>query len=106
MDWLSIGLLFVVSCAAGGIGSLLGRFQLWRAVRQVRLGLADMEDRLISETRRRAARTRWDGEKDTMDELRQLYEQGPARAPAPEPWWRRHGIQARKVPPETGQERR
>lgn len=56
--WMIVALFAGLLGAAGGV--YLSTFVLRRAVREVQYGLADLEDRLVREVKKRAAAARWE----------------------------------------------
>ena len=60
-----MGALWLLILAPGAsflVGLYLGSWYLRREVRELQYGLADLEDRLLREVKRRAATMRWDAE--------------------------------------------
>ncbi len=63
---------FLLTFAPGAsflLGLYLGSWYLRRAVRELQYGLADLEDRLIREVKRRAVATRWEVEAADKEKL-------------------------------------
>lgn len=74
---------FLLWLAPGGsflLGLYLGSWYLRRNVRELTYAVADLEDRLIREVKKRAASSRWEGEADLTKELTNSYQ---AQAPDP-----------------------
>lgn len=72
MELTSLVLLVVLPAAGAILGLALGRWLYLRALRELQYGLADLEDRLIREVKKRAAQDRWDKTGPDPAEVRAL----------------------------------
>lgn len=109
MLWSDLLLVVAVAGASGVGGASLWYWGVRRALRHLEHEVADLDGRLIREVKRRAAEARWSADDELagkLDQLRTAYAgQGSTPAPASQPWWRKHGVQARPESEEANQER-
>lgn len=67
MDVIWILLAAGVGLLAGTAGLYVGTALLRRSVRELQYGLADLEDRLVREVKKRAAAARWEAGEEPAD---------------------------------------
>lgn len=67
MDVIWILLALVASLLSGGAGIYGASWLLRRQVRELQYGLADLEDRLVREVKKRAAAARWEAGDEPPD---------------------------------------
>lgn len=67
MDVIWILLAGAAGLMGAAAGLYAGSWFLRRTVRELQYGLADLEDRLVREVKKRAAAARWEGEPDPAE---------------------------------------
>jgi len=100
MEWVWILLVPLAGLMGVSVGLYAGTSLLRRSVRELQYGLADLEDRLVREVKKRAAAARWEAEGDDTDKLKAELEThaktGAFLSPADfvkKKWGGRHGTQ-------------
>lgn len=94
MDWSILGLLSAIACilAASVAGGLLTSWSVHRRAYRLELRVGDLEERVLTMTKRSAAAVRWEKPDKLLAEAEALKNAAGRRTVPDDPPWFREGI--------------